>query len=72
MGGNYKLLDSEFLYVSSSGKEPRVTASGDSFVTMSGLHASVIAQDANSGTLWESNEGFVTSPQKKMHLQISQ
>ena len=39
MGDDYKLLDSEFLYVSSSGKEPWVTASGDSFITMSSLHA---------------------------------
>jgi len=72
MGDNYKLLDSEFLYVSSSGKEPWVTASGDSFITMSSLHAGAIAQGEKREILWESNERFVTSPQEKMHLQISQ
>ena len=68
MGGNYKLLDSEFLYVSSSGEEPWVTASGESFITMSSLHAGAIAQGEKSETLWESNERFVISPQKKNAL----
>ena len=71
MGGNYKLLDSEFLYVSSSGEEPWVTASGESFITMSSLHAGAIAQGEKSETLWDSNERFVISPQKRMHLRIS-
>ena len=72
MGGNYKLLDSEFLCVTSSGKEPWVTGSGDSFIAMSSLHAGAIARGEKSETLWESNERSVTSPQEKMHLQISQ
>lgn len=56
MGGNYKLLDSEFLHANFSGREPWVIVSGESLITMSSLSDDGITLREKSASLGESNE----------------
>ena len=56
MGGNYKILDSEFLYANSFGKEPWVTMSEESLIIMSSLNDGSLTLRGKGASLWESNE----------------